>query len=138
MKILWRSMRRQSFFLRAAMLVGLEAVFLAAMAPFLWYFGPAACLAAAGLAAGLCMAGALLSLWIHYIFPDPKSVLISTLLGMAVNMGVPLAFGIFIHLYGGPLSEAGFLYYLVFFYLLTLAMKTMLTLPVPRITAAGK
>ena len=119
------------------MLVGLEVILLAVMAPFLWYFGPSAGLAAAGVAAGVCTASALLSLWIHSIFHDPKSVLISTLLGMAVNMGVPLAFGVYIHLHGGALPESGFLYYLVFFYLMTLAMKTMLTLPVPQVTTEG-
>ena len=62
----------------------------------------------------------------------PNMALTALLLGMAVNMGIPLAFGLAIHLHGGPLSEIGFLYYLLFFYLLTLAMKTVLTLPLPR------
>jgi hypothetical protein len=135
MKALRQNLRKDGLCLQAIILAGFEVFLFAAMAPFLWCFGPAAALRAAGVAAGLCLAGALLSLGIHYIFRDPQSVLISTLLGMGINMGIPLVFGAAIQLRGGPLSQAGFLYYLVLFYLLTLAVKTMLTLPLRQPTA---
>jgi len=128
MNTLCQYVRTKSFVVRALMLAIFEAALLALLAPFLWYFGAGASFAAAGLAAGLCTAGALLSFWIQYIFRDPKSALIGVLSGMAINMAVPLLFGVVIHLRGGPLSQAGFLYYLLLFYLLTLAVKTMFTL----------
>jgi hypothetical protein len=129
---MWQTLRKQSIFIRTLLLVIFEIVLLAVITPFILIFGTAWSLPAAGVAAGLCTAGAVLGLWINHVFGDPKMALTALLLGMLVNMGVPLAFGLAIHLNGGPLSESGFLYYLLFFYLLTLAMKTVLTLPLPR------
>ena len=129
---MWQTLRRQSIFIRSLSLLIFEILLLAVITPFLWIFGSAWSLVAAGVAAGLCTAGAVLGLWIHRVFGDPKLALTALLLGMSVNMGVPLAFGVAIHLHGGPLSESGFLYNLLFFYVLTLAMKTVLTLPLPR------
>jgi hypothetical protein len=129
---MWQTLRKQSIFVRSVALMIFEILLFAGITPFLWIFGSASSFAAAAAAAGLCATGAILSLWIYHIFCDPKFALTALLLGMAVNMGVPLVFGVAIHLYGGPLSESGFLYYLLFFYLLTLAMKTMLTLPLSR------
>jgi hypothetical protein len=114
------------------MLVIFEAAVFAATTPFLCLFGNKWSLVAAGTAAGLCTAGAVSGLWIHHVFRDPKMALAALLLGIGANMGIPLGCGAAIHLAGGPLSEAGFLYYLLFFYLLTLAMKTLLTLPLLR------
>ncbi|MGD0654077.1 MAG: hypothetical protein ABSA16_07015 [Thermoguttaceae bacterium] len=129
---MWQTLRKQSIFMRSVALVIFEIFLLAAITPFLWIFGSPWSFTTAGVAVGLCTVGALLGLWIHYVLGDPKLALTALLLGMAVNMGIPLAFGVAIHLHGGPLSESGFLYYLLFFYLLTLAMKTMLTLPLSR------
>jgi hypothetical protein len=129
---MWQTLRKQSIFIRTLSLVIFEILLFAAITPFLWVFGLAWSLVAAGVAAGLCTAGAVLGLWIHHVFDNPKLALTALLLGMSVNMGVPMALGLAIHLHGGPLSESGFLYYLLFFYLLTLAMKTVLTLPLPR------
>jgi len=129
---MWQTLRKQSIFIRSLALVIFEILLFAGITPFLWVFASAWSLVAAGVAAGLCTAGAVLGLWIHHVFGDPKLALTALLLGMAVNMGVPLAFGVAIHLHGGPLSESGFLYNLLFFYVLTLAMKTVLTLPLPR------
>jgi len=129
---MWQTLRKQGIFIRVVALLIFEILLFAVITPFLWFFGSAWSLVAAGVAAGLCTAGAVLGLWIHHVFADPKLALTALLLGMLVNMGVPMAFGLAIHLNGGPLSESGFLYYLLFFYLLTLAMKTVLTLPLPR------
>ena len=129
---MWQTLRKQGIFIRVVALLIFEILLFAVITPFLWFFGSAWSLVAAGVAAGLCTAGAVLGLWIHHVFADPKLALTALLLGMLVNMGVPMAFGLAIHLHGGPLSESGFLYYLLFFYLLTLAMKTVLTLPLPR------
>jgi hypothetical protein len=44
-------------------------------------------------------------------------------------MGVPLAAALIAVFAGGPLADAGFLYYLVVFYPITLAVETLLALP---------
>jgi hypothetical protein len=126
---MWHALSRQNVFVRSAVLLTYEILLFAGITPFLWFFGKEHSISAAATAAGLCAAGAVLSLLINCVFRDPKYTLISILLGMAVNMGVPLAFGLAVHLHGGPLSKSGFLYYLAFFYLFTLAIKTVLTLP---------
>jgi len=131
-RTMWRTLRKQSVFIRSLMLMIFEILLFAGITPFIWIFGSVWSFAAAGAAAGLCTIGSLSALWIHYFFCDSKTALMALMLSMAINMGVPLVFGLAIHLYGGPLSESGFLYYLVYFYLLTLAIKTMLTLPLPR------
>jgi hypothetical protein len=129
-----QTLRRQGIFARSLLLVIFEIMLLAVITLFLWMYGLANSISAAGVACGLCTLGSLSAIWIHHVFRDPKSALIALLVSMAVNMGVPLGLGCAIHLHGGPLSEAGFIYYLLFFYLLTLAMKTILTLPLPRQT----
>jgi hypothetical protein len=129
-----QTLRKQGIFARSLVLVIFEIILFAGITPFLWIFGTQWSFAAAAVAAGLCTAGALAAFWLHHVFSDPKLALMALLFGMMLNMGVPLAFGLAIHLYGGPLSESGFIYYLLYFYLLTLAMKTMLTLPISRQT----
>ncbi len=129
---MWQTLRKQGIFIRSVALVIYEILLLAVITPFLWMMGSKWSLVAAGIAVGLCTAGAVLGLWIHHVFCDQKYALTALVLGMSVNMGIPMAFGVAIHLHGGPLSESGFLYYLLFFYLFTLAMKTVLTLPLPR------
>jgi hypothetical protein len=97
--------------------------------PFAVLFGGLVGLIASIVAAAVCLAGAMLALVIHGFLTGPESALAALVLGMATRMGLPLASGLAIHLHGGPLAEAGFLYYLVVFYPITLAVETLLSLP---------
>jgi hypothetical protein len=126
---MWKVFRRQSIFIRSLLLAMYEALLFIVAAPFAWISGAAWGLAAAAVAVGLCLAGGLLSLLTVHALRDPSRALTGLLLGTAANICVPLVFGVMIHLGGGPLSQSGFIYYLIFFYLATLAAKTMLTLP---------
>ena len=51
------------------------------------------------------------------------------LLGMMVRMGIPLAAALIVYFSGGPLADAGFLYYLVVFYPVTLTAEIFLSRP---------
>ena len=53
------------------------------------------------------------------------------LVGMMIRMGIPLAAALTVYFRGGPLADAGFLYYLVVFYPVTLTAETLLFLPEP-------
>jgi hypothetical protein len=128
-KTMWQTLRKQSIFMRSFALVIFEILLFAVITPFLLICGSAWSFAAAGAAGGMCLTGSILSLWIAYTLREPRFALTGLLLGMAANMFIPLGFGIMIHLHGGPLSHGGFLYYLVFFYLSTLALKTLMALP---------
>ena len=49
--------------------------------------------------------------------------------GIALRAGFPLAVGISVQIVGGALAKAGFLYYLLMFYLATLGVETYLFVP---------
>lgn len=98
-------------------------------APVAARLGGAEALKAAALAAGLCLIGAASALLIGDRLRGPHGALASLWLGMILRMGVPLTAGLIIHLHGGPLAQAGLLWYLVVFYPITLTVGTILSLP---------
>jgi hypothetical protein len=84
---------------------------------------------AAGAAAGLCLLGAWLALPCTAWIQDPQRMLIGLFLGMGIRSGVPLGLGFCLYLLEPPLAKAGFLYYLVIFYLPLLILETYMSLP---------
>jgi hypothetical protein len=84
---------------------------------------------AAALAGVLCWAGATVALAIGRTWRGSHLALPALLAGMSARMGIPLVFALAIHLHGGPLAEAGLLYYLLVFYPATLVAETALSLP---------
>lgn len=50
-------------------------------------------------------------------------------IGMIARSGLPFAVGAMVHLQGGPLAQAGLLWYLLVFYPIALAAGTVLSLP---------
>jgi hypothetical protein len=122
-------LRSQSIAVRATVLVVAVLLVFVVVGPFAVLFGGLVGLIASIVAAAVCLAGAMLALVIHGFLTGPESALAALVLGMATRMGLPLASGLAIHLHGGPLAEAGFLYYLVVFYPITLAVETLLSLP---------
>jgi hypothetical protein len=98
-------------------------------APVAVHLGGLTGLAAATIAAGLCLAGAAAALAIAGSLQGPSGVLAALWLGMLLRMGVPFGAGLAIHLHGGPLAQAGLLWYLLVFYPITLIVGTVLSLP---------
>ena len=90
--------------------------------------GPAG-LAAAAVAAGLCLTGAGLALAASRRFREPDNAWQGVLIGMLLRMGVPLLSALPIQFCGGRLAEAGVLVYLVVFYPVTLFVETALSVP---------
>jgi hypothetical protein len=86
-------------------------------------------LAAAAAAGLLCYAGALVGMVIRHSSKLSLLPVAAFLAGMSARMGIPLVSAFAIHLHRGPLAEAGLLYYLVVFYLVTLAADVALSLP---------
>jgi hypothetical protein len=110
----------------------LGAVMLAAYilaVPAVVHLGGSMGLLAAALAAGLCLAGAVAALVIGDRLRGPSGALAALWLGIILRMGVPLMGGTMIHLHGGPLAQAGLLWYLLVFYPITLVVGTILSLP---------
>ena len=106
-------------------LLGVTGVAYLAMAPLAYWFGERVGLQAAALAAGACLVGAQFGLLNTVLFPglDPG---LGILLGMLPRMGVPLLVGLLVFRRAEHLVKAGFFYYVIVFYLVTLAMETWL------------
>jgi hypothetical protein len=116
----------------AARLIVLGSVVLAACAlaaPVALRLGGSLGLAAAAIAAGLCLLGAAAALAVTDRLRASGKILATLWLSAALRIGVPFGVGMAIHLHGGPLAQAGLLWYLVGFYLIVLATGTILSLP---------
>lgn len=122
-------LRNQSLVVRAAILAVAPLMVLLAVAPFALHYAGMAGLTAAAMAAGLCLAGAGPALIISDRLREPHKSLGGLLAGTIVRMGVPLILGLAIHFSGGPLAEAGLIYYLLVFYPVTLTVGAALSLP---------
>ena len=128
--VIWLSnLRNRSIAARATMLGAVVLAALAAAAPVAIRLGGFLALAAAAMAAVLCLAGAAVALGIVDRFRTPSNMLAALWIGMVIRTGVPFAVGMAIHLHDGPLAQAGLLWYLLLFYLIALAVGTFLSLP---------
>jgi hypothetical protein len=107
-------------------------VALAIAGPAAMVLGGRIALVGAAIAALLCWTGAAVALATTHFLPGPNLALAAMLTGMVARMALPLSAGLAIHLRGGPLAEAGTIYYLLIFYLVTLAVETLLSLPAPQ------
>jgi hypothetical protein len=125
------NLRGRGLAARAAMLALAVLVVFVPVGPVAVCIGGCTALAAAAVAAVFCLAGATIALMASHLLRGPKHALAALLAGMTARMGIPLAFGLAIHLQGGPLAEAGLLYYLLVFYPVALAAETALSLPPP-------
>jgi hypothetical protein len=84
----------------------------------------------AGLAAGgVCLLAAWMALYSSEPLRRPQQMLTLVIVGMMIRMGIPLIAALAIFYLGGPLADAGFLYYLIVFYPVTLTVETLLSLP---------
>jgi len=115
--------------LQSAVLGLVVAVAYGLVAPVAGYLAGGGGLTAAAVAAAFCLGGASVALLMAHLFRGPNGALAGVLLGMAARMVIPLGGGYACHANGGPLAEAGLLYYLLVFYPITLALETWLSLP---------
>jgi len=126
----WLSgLRNRSSAAQVAVLGIAPLLLLILIGPVIACWGGTIALAAAALAAILCWAGAAISLVVGIQLRRPDQLLAALFVGMIARMGIPLGFGLTIHLLGGPLAQAGTLYYVLIFYPVTLLVETALKLP---------
>jgi hypothetical protein len=125
-----RNLRQKSLVLRGLILAGaLLATGLIAL-PLGYAISQERVVFLAGAAAGIaCLLAGLAGLGLREILHRPEHALAFLGLGMLFRMGIPLGAALAVYLFGGPLSAAAFLYYLVVFYPVMLAIETVLTLP---------
>ncbi|MEE8452013.1 MAG: hypothetical protein V3R99_08870 [Thermoguttaceae bacterium] len=124
-----KNLRSRSLAVRGAVLASVVLALLALIGPIGWALDGAAGVAAAAAAAALCFVGTAAALGLSHLLRAPDHVLYGVLAGMATRMGIPLAFGMAVHLHGGALAQSHFLHYLLVFYPVALAVETFLSLP---------
>lgn len=121
-----QGLARRAIVLTAAMLLA----FALAASVIAWRGRPPA-IYAAGIAAVLSWAGAMFALVVAHVLRGPGLAFIALGAATVGRLGIPLLAGLIIHLQGGPLAEAGLLYYLLVFYPVALTVEIALSLPPP-------
>lgn len=137
MAVCLNNLHHRGLAFRAMLLSLVSFAFLGMAMPVAVFFGGDHAVSAAVAAFFACFVGAMLALILSHVFRGPRHALAALLLGMMARMGIPLGLGSSIHLHGGPLAEAGLLYYLIAFYLAILAVETVLSLPETQACAAN-
>ncbi|MEK6247172.1 MAG: hypothetical protein N2C12_03275 [Planctomycetales bacterium] len=117
---------------RLGILVAVPLAMTAICLPISWSFSGGQGVLASAVAAGVCLAGAVPALAITHCLRGPTSSQYGMLLAMFFRMGVPLGFALGPYLRQGALASAGIIYYLLAFYMVTLAVETVLSLPALR------
>jgi hypothetical protein len=127
-------LQQKGLLVRAAYLGGVVIVAAIAILPAGWVLTGNRIGWFAGLAAGgVCLLAAWSVLGLSELLRKSQSLLALVLVGMMIRMGIPLAAALAVYFHGGPLADAGFLYYLVLFYFVTLVAETLLFLPERRL-----
>ena len=115
---------------RAICLGGVVLVATAAILPLGWAItGNRMGIFTGATAAGACLLGTWIALFLSEPLRRPQYMLALVLVGMMIRMGIPLAAALIVFFLGGPLADAGFLYYLVVFYAVTLSVEIYLSMP---------
>ena len=86
-------------------------------------------LAAAATASVACLLAGIVTLAVCRRLRDSDYAPYAVLIGMLPRMGIPLALAAIAIFLPGPLVESGLLVYLVVFYLVTLGLETVMSLP---------
>lgn len=121
---------------RTTVLVAACALAYAAIAPVAHGLDGVLAVVAAALAAAVCTVSAAAALVISSQLSGTMHGMAGVLLPMAARTGAPLIVAALVRLKGPGLVEAGFVYYLIGFYLLALAVEMPISLP--RGTSVGQ
>ncbi|MEN6451121.1 MAG: hypothetical protein ABFC96_11575 [Thermoguttaceae bacterium] len=124
------NLRTRGLITRGIVLAAAVLALLAVVAPVAWRLSGAVGVAAAAAAAGACLAGAASALALSGLFRQQRQAAALMVTGIAARMGLPLALALAIQFRGGPLAEAGLLYYLVVFYPAALTAEIAMSLPI--------
>jgi hypothetical protein len=125
-------LQNQGLAIRATVLGVVVLAEYALVVPVAVHIGGMMSLVAAAVSGALCLTGATLALIASHMLRGPQLAIHALLVSMALRLGVPLGAAVALHFRGGPLAEAGILYYLLVFYPVTLSVETAISLPLVR------
>jgi len=111
-------------FAQCGLLAALMAVAFVVCAPLGFCTCGGMGVAAAGAAAAFVLVSSALGLAVGEVLRKPGDALLSMLAGMAIRMSLPLAACVIVQLNGGALADAGFVFYVLGFYMIGLAVDT--------------
>jgi hypothetical protein len=109
--------------------VAIMAALAAVAAPFGYWFSGVVGLACVATANGVCVGVGVLALVIQARITAPHLAFAHVLVGFSLRMGIPLAVCMVVYLRKSALADAGFVFYLLVFYMAALAAGTGVMLP---------
>lgn len=124
----WLRAVRHSVALQFVLLLATVAALSSLIVPTGYWLGGQAGLIAAAASGVICLLGAASALGVNAALARVDA-LAAMLVSMALRTGVPLALGFVLHFRWAALADAGVMFYLVAFYLPTLLVETLLSLP---------
>jgi hypothetical protein len=126
--IICNKLGRLGLLAQTALLIAVALLVWLATCPLAYWVSGTPGLLAAAVAAGICLLGAGLALGIAALFRGPAAAMHGMMLGMLARMVFPLLLGVTLYLKVPALAAAGLIYYLLVFYMATLAIDTLLLL----------
>jgi len=125
----WQANVQRGVAVRQALLVACMAAAYVLVLPWAcWQFGLSGVLAAT-VAGGVCLLASALALWVGHVHRAPNQAFQGVLLALMLRTGIPLGFAVVAHSSAGLLTWSGLVYYLLVFYLVSLAAEVVLSLP---------
>lgn len=124
----WNRLGQLGLAAQAALVCACSLLLWLAAAPLADWLSGADGLWAAAAAAAATLVGGLVALVLASLFRGPTAAMQGMLVGMLARMVLPMAIGVALHLKVRALADAGMIFYLLVFYMATLALETALAL----------
>lgn len=137
-KTVWIRLGQLGLVAQAGALCAVVAVLWAAVSPLAYSLSGVAGLWAAAVGAGATLLGGLIALLLASLCRGPAAPMYGMLVGMMARMVVPMAIGVAVQLKVEWLADAGMIFYLLVFYMATLALETTISLARIRVPFASQ
>jgi len=124
----WNRLGQLGLVAQAGALCAVLAVLWALVSPLAFSLSGVAGLWAVAVGAGATLLGGLVALLLASLCYGPAAPMYGMLVGMMARMIVPMAIGVVVQLKVEWLADAGMIFYLLVFYMATLALETTISL----------
>ncbi|MBI3836304.1 MAG: hypothetical protein HY288_00025 [Planctomycetia bacterium] len=126
--IVWNRLALLGLAGQAAVVSGIVAIVWLLAAPVAYEISGVRGLVTAACGATVCLIGAQLALFITSLFRGSSAAMYALVLAMLARTIIPLLLGVVLHRQVPALAQAGIIFYLLVFYMATLATETVLML----------
>jgi hypothetical protein len=137
--MIWDRLGRMGLAARCCLLSGMALIAWTISAPLAYSTRGSTGLIAAAVAAGVCWFGAVVTLPVASLLRGPTAMMYGVALTMLARTMLPLMLGVALHFSLPSLAKGGMIYYLLAFYLIMLAVETVLSVArIPHSTSSQK